>query len=646
MPPSRSVLHGRRLALAAVALPVCGALALASVLGWLAPLELRARDALLRLRGGEPPAAERIVLVRIREADIARHGHPLPDATLAAALQRILAAGPRVVGVDLYRDRSVGPGAEALRQAFRADRRLVLIEKLPEGAQPGTPAPGWIEDPGQVAFSDVVLDRDGVVRRGLLLMWDPDGRPHVSLAMRLALLHLADLGVTPEAADDAGERIVLGAVSLAPFWAGGTAYADADDGGYQILLDHRRGAAPFPSFPFDDLAAGRVPAEALRDRIVLLGTSAPSVTDTFATPFSSPSGPVLPAAGFEVHARLADQLLRHALDGDPPVRGLGTGAELLAVGAAALLGAGVGLLAPSLAAVGVAALLGLALWGAAVALALAQALWLPLVAPGLAWLSATGLGVGLALRAERHDKAALRDLFSRHVSPAVMEELWQQRDRFMEDGQVRAQRSVVTVLMLDLEGYTPASEKLDPAALMAWVNEFLSTMAGLVEAHGGVVDDYFGDGLKANFTVPVPRREEAEIRRDAARAVACAREMARAIEHLSERWRHRGHPEGRIRIGIHTGSVVLGSVGGSARLKYTSVGDAVNVAARLEQEARNAPVVGGSRARILVSGDTVRCLDETSGLTALGRRRLAGRAEPVPVFQLSAPADASVETSA
>ena len=102
-------------------------------------------------------------------------------------------------------------------------------------------------------------------------------------------------------------------------------------------------------------------------------------------------------------------------------------------------------------------------------------------------------------------------------------EIWRQRELFLAaGGRPPSQRLVATVLFVDMKGYTASAEKLDPGTLMAWVNDFMEPMAELVVRHGGVVDDYFGDGIKACFGVPIPRGSAEEIAADARHAAACA----------------------------------------------------------------------------------------------------------------------------
>ncbi|HME69091.1 MAG TPA: adenylate/guanylate cyclase domain-containing protein [Myxococcota bacterium] len=601
--------------------------------GLLMPLELGVQDELLRLRPHR--ALDRVALIRIREEDIGRFGHPLPDATLAQAIEQILSSGPRAVGIDLYRDQPVGSGAEQLATVLRSDPRVVVVEQLPDRDRPGTPPPSYLQGSERVGFTDFPLDPDGVVRRSFLFLWDNQGAMHVSFALRLALLYLRGQNISLAAEDPSGEALRLGAAQLAPFRAGDGVYVNTDDRGYQVLLDQLRGTLPFQAFSADDLLSGRLASDALRDKVVILGTTAPSVKDSFLTPFLTEAAGRRRAYGIDLHGRAVDQLLRRALDGDPPVCAPRQPIQAAAVVTLSLLGTVLGLWARSIRLVWILGLAVLALLLTAGWVALGRALWLPILPPGIGFAASTGLAVAHVLGEERREKALLRDIFSRHVGKDVLEELWRKRDQFMEGGRLRTQRMEISVLMADLQGYAEVSEKMEPGDLLQWVNEFMSTMARVVETSGGVVDDYWGDGLKANFSVPVPRTTDEEVRTDARNAVSCALAMAGQMERLNAEWRERGLPTGRLRVGIHTGPVVVGDIGSPERLKYTSVGDTVNVAARLESMDREAFLAEvGVAARIFVSEATRRHLGEETTLEPLGSRSVAGRSAPVGVFRV------------
>jgi adenylate cyclase len=272
---------------------------------------------------------------------------------------------------------------------------------------------------------------------------------------------------------------------------------------------------------------------------------------------------------------------------------------------------------------------------AAGAIAFHVGAWVPLAGPWVAWLASFGLLVSWSSSQERTQRAALMRLFSRHVSAEVADEVWRQRKHFLgASGRPPSRRLVATVLFVDMKGYTASAEKLDPEALMSWVNEFMEPMAELVVRHGGVVDDYFGDGIKANFGVPFARENEQEITADARHAVSCAVEMGATLARINAGYRERGLPTVAMRIGVNTGTVVAGSLGSAERLKYTVVGASVVVAQRLEALDDVDHDFETSPCRVLVSADTARYLDDSFRLEPLGPRALKGKDEPVSVFRV------------
>jgi adenylate cyclase len=194
---------------------------------------------------------------------------------------------------------------------------------------------------------------------------------------------------------------------------------------------------------------------------------------------------------------------------------------------------------------------------------------------------------------------------------------------------------VLTALIADLEGFTRAAEKLEPERLLDWIDGYLAAMTRIIERHGGHVDDYAGDGIKANFGVPIPSVSDAARARDARQAVACALAMGEALAECHRDWAARGLPLAHQRIGLFTGPAVVGAVGSDARMKYTSVGDTINAAARLEAFA--APPEAGvdeGPQRILIGESTRRLLGDAFRVEDLGVHGVKGRSEPIRIYRV------------
>jgi adenylate cyclase len=612
--------------------------------GVLQPGELALYDLQLQRVAAQPRDDLPIALVLIDEQDIRRLGHPLSDKLLRRLIERLLAAEARAVGIDLYRDQPV-PAADGdptrdtqeyleLGQTVTSDDRVIMTMKFPSPDRFGTPPPRFLRDDLQLGFSDLPVDPGGTIRRGLLFLWDGD-RPLLSFSLQVVLRYLRpeSIGLLP--ARENPDEIRLGETVVSPLRQGFGPYTRVDDGGYQLLLDYRWGEREIPSYRASSVLDGEVSPDSFRDRVVLVGTAAPSVKDFFFTPHSRGGGGQ-PMYGVEVQAQLVDQLIRFATGVSRPLAAssrLETAAWMLLW---AVLGASIAAFGRSLVAVIAAGLLSLSLLVVCTLLAFASGLWLPLLAPLLAGVGAAGVASGVGSISERAQRRQLAALFSRFQGTAIAEEIWNRRQEFLTpEGRPVSRRSIVTTLMTDLEGYTAASEKVDPGTLMAWVNEFLSVSAALVEDHGGVVDDYTGDGLKANFGFPAPSRSEGEIDAAAAAAVRSGIALGQHMQVLNQAWIERGLPTARVRIGIFTGVAVMGFIGGDRALKYTTIGASVNTASRLEQFGKD-EFAGeeGLAWRVLIGEETHLRTQGLFEVAALGAQRLKGIDGPVSIYRV------------
>ncbi|MCU0587309.1 MAG: adenylate/guanylate cyclase domain-containing protein [Syntrophobacteraceae bacterium] len=604
--------------------------------GRLEALELLVYDGLINIQPKGKTAGQRVTLIRITDDDIREEGSwPLTDSRLSEGLGLILRHGPRAVGVDIFRDRPVPPGTGALGELFRGNRHVVGVFKF---GPDGLPPPPVLEGTDRVGFNDVLVDAAGTVRRALLFL-DDGAISRYSLAYRLAVLYLRQEGIAPRGDPLDPEHLRLGPSTIRPLQSDAGGYIGADERGYQFLLDFRDEPRSFPSFSFSDLMGGRVPAGALKDRAVILGVEAHGVKDFFHTPYSRVLPPDQQVSGILLHAHATSQLLRLALGESTPVGTLPEAGENAWILMACLAGGALGLRAhtpwhfAAFLATGLLVILGAAL------AAFLGGWWIPLAPPCLGWAGSASVAAAWGFSHEHRERAVLMRLFAQHVSPVMAEAIWRQREQFMDGGRPRSLNLVATVLFSDLEGFTPVAEKMDPLLVTEWLNSYLETMAQLVMDHGGVVDDYFGDGIKANFGVPVPRISEEETRRDAVSAMRCALAMARGMRGFNDHWEGRGMPAARLRVGIHTGTVVATTIGSLQRLKYTTVGNPVNIAARLES-CEPFPFdawMPGYPCRVLLSEVTARCAGDDFCVRDIGELSLKGQEKSVRVFFLEGP---------
>ena len=275
--------------------------------GVLEPLELAAYDALVRARPNESPD-ERVVVVRITEADLQQYRYPLPDDVLARLLARVETYKPRLVGLDIYRDQPTG----ALADRLKSDSRLVGVARINSTGDgfETPPSPGMRPEDGRVGFSDVPLDNDRVVRQGFLYTaLGPSGQQVYAFPLLLALRYLDAENIAP--AQTATGELQLGKVVLPRLNASAGSYHNHPDfeKSYRVLSSYR---LPRPAREVDmaEVLAGRVDPALLQDRIVLIGYTADSVNDVFYVPYG-----VRQEAVVVVHAQLVSQFLAAGLDG-------------------------------------------------------------------------------------------------------------------------------------------------------------------------------------------------------------------------------------------------------------------------------------------------------------------------------------------
>jgi adenylate cyclase len=214
------------------------------------------------------------------------------------------------------------------------------------------------------------------------------------------------------------------------------------------------------------------------------------------------------------------------------------------------------------------------------------------------------------------ERDKLRTTFGKYMTQTVMEHLLA--------GKVAlgGESLEVTILFTDIRGFTTISEKMDPQQLVGLLNEYFTEMVGIVMQEDGVVDKYIGDAIMAVFGAPVPKPG------DAANAVRAAVRMRRALVTLNQRLEARGMPTLRTGIGIHTGVVIAGNIGSEKRMEYTVIGDAVNLASRLESSTKELGV------NVLVSEDTYERTKHVIDARPVREITVKGRKQPVMTYEV------------
>ena len=535
-------------------------------------LELRSFDRLLAQRPAES-IDQRIVIIGETEPDIRRFGHPLSDQLLADALQKAEDAGALVIGVDKYRDIPVAPGTENLKNVLTKNENIVWIFFAGNKKQDFIAAPSAIAgDVGRTAFNNIIEDRDGVARRGLLFS-DVGENSYYSFPLLLSVYYLANDNISVQL--DEKQNLIINGISVPKIDSDFGAYHQADMGGYQVMLDYPALPQAFSYFTLSDLMDDKIPPQALQGKVVLFGATAPSLQDYWLLPNE------VTRFGIEYHAYFISQILNIATQQKQPIRAFPDHIEWSWLLLWCLVGSFAGLYRGGL--LFFALMIGeLFVLIASNIVLLNKGWWIPLIAPLLGWICALFVSMFYFFTQSRAERGQLMQLFERHVSPEVASHLWEVREQFFNENGIRPETVTATVLFTDLSNFTTISEHMEPLVLMTWLNEYMEEMSQIVMAHDGMIDKFIGDAIMAIFGVPVKRETESAIAKDAQQAVACAIEFGQKLHELNQKWEAKGLPTVTMRAGIFTGSVVAGSFGSSKRMEYTVIGDTVNTASRLE----------------------------------------------------------------
>lgn len=335
--------------------------------------------------------------------------------------------------------------------------------------------------------------------------------------------------------------------------------------------------------------------------------------------------------GIKVHGQMVSQILSAVLDGKPLFRFWSEPWEWLWIITWGILGGywGYKIKHPLILIAG--NFLGLIiLFGVSYGLFL-QLFWIPVAAPSLAFILTFFVTIIYQDWKSQQQQKIVMKLLGQQTSLEIANALWNKRSHLIDSGFLPPQTLTATILFTDLKNFSTIAEKQSSEALMNWLNQYLSLMTDIVLNHNGIVSKFTGDGLMAVFGVPVPRIHLKDIAKDAENAVDCALEMGQCLSELNQKWQQQKLPVVRMRIGIYTGTVTVGSLGGKNRLEYGVIGDSVNIASRLESCEKDRHV---GECRILTTTETLIYLPKKYNVESWGELNLKGREKSVEVYQV------------
>jgi adenylate cyclase len=633
-------------------------------------LETASLDLRFRLRGAKPAGPE-IALVLVDDASLAALGRwPFTRELFARAVNRISDAGAKVVAFDILfsepeetvpdrlqaaasgrtgvlspeeqqalrtaldRVGATSPDADLAKAITAAGNVMLPLAFTFSGPGAGG-LPAYADNTGYAQFdrspqrpvfplrpAAVVLPIAELAKAAaglghVNIAFDSDGRPRYDyLALPLGADFIASLPVHAAAAY-LGVPWDKVSVALGSGVRIGTLEIPTDRA-MRMLINYRGPRGTFPTFSFADLIAGRVPDAALRGKIVLIGASFIGNSDSNAEPFTSTMLP-----GTERMANIINTILQRDW-----IRTDITSSSFVVVAAVLALTALAGAIGTRLPIrVGLfAALLPVAAWCSAAQIAFLHDIWLPLVWPAIALIAA--MAAILLFRYWVVDREGHRVMaaFQHYLAPEFVKLLAAHPDRLRLGGEARE----ITLLFSDIRDFTSIAEqfKKNPAGLSRLINRgFLSPMSDLIMSRRGTIDKYMGDCIMAFWNAPL------DVANHADEACATALAMHAALAGINAQLAAEGAAGAgisrplHIGIGVNTGECVVGNMGSEQRFAYTALGDAVNLASRLEGQTKTYHV------DILIGEDTRKAAPSWAAIE-LDLIEVKGKEDAVRIYAL------------
>ena len=554
-------------------------------------LEYESVDARFSVRGDQAPSPE-VAVVAVDDKTFSKLDlqWPFPRSVHGRLIDRLAAEGAKAIAYDVqFTEPTVPREDNALIEAVDRAGNVVLATTEVEG-----------DGHTKVFGGDAVLRQIGARAGNASVIPDDDG------TIRRFPYEIQGLtGFAVAATEEAtGEAVGRGGFESKGGW-----------------IDYAGPPKTIPTYSFSDVLEGRVDPGELKEKIVVVGASAPSLQDIQHT---SVGGGLMPGAELQANA------IATALD-DLPLRSASGALDvaLIVLLAAAATAAGFALRPV---AAFLAALAAGALYLVAAQLAFDAGLVLTVVYPLLALLVAAIGILALQYLLVAFERQRVLFTFSRFVPEDVVDEVLANGDDDLQLGGVRRE---ATVLFSDIRGFTSFSEARAPAEVVEVLNRYLSEMTDAVMDHGGTLVAYMGDGIMAVFGAPIEQDDHAD------RAIAAAQEMLEVrLPAFCEWMRDSGYGDGfAIGIGLNSGEVLSGQVGSKRRMEYTTIGDTTNTASRLESMTK------GSGFPIFIADSTHAARRQSEPeLVPVGEFEVRGREQLLNVWSLAS--EAPAETTA
>lgn len=590
-------------------------------------MELRSYDLRYTLFERLPgaPLTTPILLLRIDEETEDRLNMRAGDITrgmYAEAVRHLAEQGAELIAFDIIFSRPKDPRQDrAFADAIRESGNVVLARYIGEKGH-RLPLDLFREGELSEALINVELEKDRCLRGMPLLALDFSGNgdpePVLAMSLELARLHLnaATPGGEQELDLSRSDELGIGPLRIP--------YPDG-----RMRIRFYGPPATFPRASFWRAVTGELTPAEVKGKIVLIGPSTPALHDYYCTPYLQTQSSTMKfdaedqevkvrgalMDGFEIHANALQTILdRRFVTRSKDQWGV-VPAILLIQG---LLGTVVLIHSNR---------------GSFVTTVAKWVLFLGIGATGLLllwrydyWLDITpmysllGAQYGAAITYQRYvegkKRRQVQSMFGRYVSARVVDQLVKNPDMANPSG--RKER--LTMFFSDVRGFTSMSEKMSPEEVQRLLSEYFTEMTRILFQHGGTLDKFMGDAVMAFFGNPEPQPDHA------LRAVLMALDMQEAIVRLNQKWTAEGRRTIGVGMGINTGDVTVGNLGSKDFLDYTVIGDAVNLACRLEQNAK--------AGEIIITQATYDEVKHAVDVEPMEPIRVKGKSEPIPIYRV------------
>lgn len=555
------------------------------------------------MRGATPPH-EDIAIIAINDKSIAELGRfPWSREHFTGLVDKVRKAGAKTLLIDVLFSETEQADidkkfAASLQKAGNVTLAMAFDFNKDWSIKGVTQSIPTINDSAKsVGHINLIPDEDGVNRRCMLLI-PHEGKLYPSLALRGAMDALEIQEVEQQAFGvKIGSRIIP------------TDYYNT------MLINYTGGPGIYPMYSFADVLKGRIDPEKLRNKILFLGMTALGIYDMRVTPFHKNT------PGVEINATIADNIIRGNF-----IRrsGLESLVDLLFI---IILGVLVFIITARLKPATTLPLLFVITAGYTwfVYLMFLQGHWLSIIYPLMSIL--VSLMVSAGFRFIILDKKAreVRSIFSSYVSPKIVDQIVNDPDKATIGGDSRE----ITIIFFDIKGFTSFSEHLDPFQVVTTLNKYFAVMTKIIQDYDGTVDKFLGDGLMAYWGAPLVQENHAEA------AVQSTFALKKAIAKMQGE--NKKLPTLSFRTGINSGEVIAGNIGAKGKkMEYTVIGDAVNLASRLEGTAKFYGI------DVLTSKSTYKATKDKFLYRELDRIRVVGKTIPITIYEPMASKNSSI----